>query len=317
MHVFVTGGSGQTGPTVVTELIGNGHTVTGLARSDLAAARLAALGAAIHRGSLEDRDALTAGAAASDGVLHMAFGGDFGNPEDLVRRDCAAIRTLGQAMVGTGKPFVSTSGTLVTKAGQVATEQDAGDPGSIAPFRIPGEQTCLGFAEQGVRSAVVRLAPTVHGPEDHGFIPVLIAAARRAGVSAYIGDGENRWPAVHRLDAARVFRLALERAPAGSTLHAAGESGVTIRSVAEQIGQVLGIGTVSMDLQQAAAHLGNPFLAAFFAVDAPVSSAHTQTLLGWTPEHPTLLNDLADGDYFTPEAVARTERAWSHASDTS
>ncbi len=240
----------------------------------------------------------------------MAYGGDYADPDDLVRRDRAAIEALGQALVGSGKPFVSTSGTLVMRAGRVSTEQDAPDPDSVAAFRVAGEQSCLGFAERGVRASVVRLAPTVHGPGDHGFIPALIAAARRAGVSAYIGDGTNRWPAVHRADAASLFRLALEKAPAGSVLHGVGESAVTIRSIAERIGQLLDIPTTSMTLEQAAEHLGNPFLARFFSLDVPVSSQHTQALLGWTPEHATLLDDLRTGDYFTPQASARAEEIW-------
>ncbi|HYQ64013.1 SDR family oxidoreductase [Actinophytocola sp.] len=310
MHVFVTGGSGQTGPAVVAELVAAGHTVTGLARSDTAAARLASLGATPHRGSLDDLDSLRRGADAVDGVLHMAFGGDYADPDDLVRRDRAAVEALGQALVGSGKPLVSTSGTLVTRAGRVSTEQDAPDPGSVAAFRIPGERACLRFAESGVRASVVRLAPTVHGPGDHGFIPALIAAARRAGVSAYLGDGLNRWPAVHRADAARLYRLALEKAPAGSVLHGVGESAVTIRSIAERIARTLDLPTTSLTLDQAAAHLGNPFLARFFSLDVPVSSQHTQALLDWTPRHPTLLEDLDTGDYFDPEASIRAEEIW-------
>ncbi|MBB4688989.1 SDR family oxidoreductase [Amycolatopsis jiangsuensis] len=311
MHVFVTGGSGQTGPTVVTELVAAGHTVTGLARSDSAAARLESLGATPHRGSLEDLDSLRRGAEAADGVLHMAYGGDFADPDGLIRRDCAAIEALGQALAGSGRPLVSTSGTLVARAGRVSTEQDPPDSDSVAAFRIAGEQACLDFAARGVRAAVVRLAPTVHGPGDHGFIPALIAAARRVGVSAYLGDGTNRWPAVHRADAAVLFRLALEKAPAGSVLHGVGESAVTIRSVAERIGQVLGLPAVSLTLAQAADHLGSPFLARFFSLDVPVASEHTRALLGWTPEHATLLADLEDGDYFTPEASIRAEEVWA------
>ncbi|WP_216893197.1 SDR family oxidoreductase [Nocardia alni] len=310
MHVFVTGGSGQTGPTVVAELVAAGHTVTGLARSDAAAARLESLGATPHRGSLDDLDSLRSGARAADGVLHMAYGGDYADPDDLIRRDCAAIEALGQALAGSGKPFVSTSGTLVTRAGRVSAEQDAPDLDSVAAFRIPGEQACLGFADRGVRSSVVRLAPTVHGPGDYGFIPALVAAARRAGVSAYIGDGANRWPAVHRADAAVLFRLALEKAPAGSVLHGVGESAVTIKSVADRIARAFDIPTASLTLEQAEAHLGNPFLARFFSLDVPVSSEHTRALLGWTPEHATLLQDLETGDYFTPEAHIRAEAIW-------
>jgi nucleoside-diphosphate-sugar epimerase len=310
MRVFVTGGTGQTGPAVVAELVAAGHSVVGLARSDTAAAALESLGARPHRGSLDDLDSLRSGAAAADGVLHMAYGGDFADPEGLIRRDCAAIEALGAPLAGSGRPFVSTSGTLVTRAGRVSTEQDAPDPGSVAAFRIAGERACLAFADLGVRASVVRLAPTVHGPGDHGFVPALIAAARRSGVSAHIGDGANRWPAIHRADAAGLFRLALEKAPAGAVLHGAGEGAVTIRSVAEQIARLLDIPTVSLTLEQAAEHLGNPFLARFFSLDVPVSSEHTQTLLGWTPRHPTLLDDLEAGDYFTAAASARAEEIW-------
>lgn len=310
MHVFVTGGTGQTGPTVIAELIAAGHTVTGLARSETAAARLEALGAAPLRGSLDDLDVLRQGARSADGVLHMAFGGGFADPEALTRRDRAAIEALGQELVGSGKPLVSTSGTLVMTPGRVGTEQDAPDPRSVAAFRLPGEQACLGFADRGVRACVVRLAPTVHGPGDHGFVPALIAAARRAGVSAYIGDGANRWPAVHRADAARLFRAALEKAPAGNVLHGTGESAVTISSIAERIAQILDIPTASLSLDQAVEHLGNPFLATLFSLDVPVSSEHTQALLGWTPTHATLLEDLETGDYFTLEAVERAEEIW-------
>jgi nucleoside-diphosphate-sugar epimerase len=302
MHVFVTGGSGLTGPAIVAELIAAGHTVTGLARSDGAAARLRALGADTLTGALEDLDRLQAGAKAADGVIHLAFGGSFADPEDLVRRDRTAIETLGQALAGSGKPFVSTSGTLVMPGGRISDERDAPDPESIAWFRIPGEQACLAMAGQQVRSSVVRLAPTVHGPGDHGFIPMLIAAARKHGVSAYIGDGANRWPAVHRLDAAALFRLALEQAPAGSALNGAAEN-VTLRSIAEQVARSLGLPAVSLTPEQAAEHFGDPFMAQVFAADAPVSSARTQTLLGWTPTHATLLEDIEAGDYCAPQTV--------------
>lgn len=301
MHVFVTGGSGLTGPAIVTELIAAGHTVTGLARSTASADRLAALGATPLPGSLADTDVLQAAAADADGVVHMAIAGDFTDLPDLTRRDVAAITTLGDALVGSGKPFVSTSGTLVLPAGRVSTEQDRPDRAAIGAFRIPGEDACLGFAGRGVRSSVVRLAPTVHGPGDYGFIPVLVASARRTGISAYIGDGRNRWPAIHRLDAARLFRLALEKAPAGTALHGAGEGGVTLKRIAEQIGDILDLPTRSLAPERAADHFGNPFLGVAFGVDVPVSSTRTQELLGWTPTHATLLDDLATGDYFLSE----------------
>ncbi len=303
MKVFVTGGSGLTGPAIVADLIASGHSVTGLARSERAASRLQDLGATPLRGSLEDTGSLRAGAQQADGVIHMAFGGDFADPEDLTRRDVTAIKALGEALAGSGKPFVTTSGTLVMATGRVSSEQDAPDANSIAHFRIPGEQACLSFADHGVRSSVVRLAPTVHGPGDYGFIPMLIAAARKHGVSAYAGNGANRWPAIHRLDAATLFRLALEKAPAGSALHGAGEGAVTLETIAYQVGHALQLPTASLDGQEAIQHFGSPFFARLFATDAPVSSAHTRQMLGWTPRHRTLLQDMSEGDYFTLAAA--------------
>ncbi|GAA2143020.1 SDR family oxidoreductase [Actinomadura napierensis] len=302
MQVFVTGGSGLTGPAVVAELIAAGHTVTGLARSDAAAARLESLGATPHPGSLDDLDSLRAGAEAADGVVHMAFGGDFADPDDMMRRDRNAIETLGRALEGSGRPFVSTSGTLVMPAGRESTETDEPDRAGIAGFRIPGERACLDFAGRGVRASVVRLAPTVHGPGDYGFIGMLVATARKTGMSAYVGDGANRWPAVHRLDAAVLFRLALEKAPAGSVLHGAAESGVTMKSIAETIARGLGLPAVPLPPEEAAAHFPSPFMATVYGFDAPVSSARTRELLGWSPVHPTLLDDVEHGDYLTAPA---------------
>jgi nucleoside-diphosphate-sugar epimerase len=299
MQVFITGGSGLTGPAIVSELIAAGHTVTGLARSDAAAARLQALGAEPHHGSLDDLDSLRRGAEKADGVVHMAFGGDFADPEGMKRRDCAAIETLGRVLVGTDRPFVSTSGTLVMPLGRVSTEEDAPDKGGLGAFRIFGEQACLAFARRGVRASVVRLAPTVHGPGDFGFIPMLIATARKTGVSAYVGKGENRWPTIHRLDAAVLYRLALEKAPAGAALHGAGEGGVAFRSIAELIAKTLEMPVKSLTPEAAAAHFASPFLALAYGADAPVSSARTQALLGWSPTHATLLEDMDTGDYFT------------------
>lgn len=298
MQVFVTGGTGQTGPAIISELLRSGHSVTGLARSNESAARLEALGATPHPGSMDDLDSLATGAAQADGVIHMAVAGDFSDPADITRREVAAIESLGRALVGTGKPLVTTSGTLVLPSGRLSTEDDPADPTSIGSLRIPGEEACLAFAEQGVRAAVLRLAPTVHGVDDHGFIPMLIQTARRTGVSAYVGAGQNRWPAVDRRDAAVLYRLALESAPSGRVLHAVGESSVGFRQIAEKIGEMLGVPVASVAPESAADHFGNPFMAIVFATDAPVSSERTQGLLGWAPGHRGLLEDLEDGDYF-------------------
>lgn len=302
MHVFVTGGTGQTGPAIVAELLDAGHQVTGLARSDAAVDRLHSLGANPLRGSTEDLDLLTTAASRADAVVHMANGGDFSDPADMTRREVAAINALGEGLVDTGKALVTTSGTLVLSPGRLSTEHDAADVSSIGALRIPGEQACLGFADRGVRSVVLRLAPTVHGPRDHGFVPMLISTARRTGTSAYVEDGANRWPAVHRLDAARLYRLALEHAPAGQVVHGVGEQGVEFKDIALQIGDKLGVPTTSVPAEQAPAHFGSPFMAVVFGTDAPVSSAHTQELLDWAPTHQTLLEDLEDGDYFTARA---------------
>ena len=299
MHVFVTGGSGLTGPAVVTELIDAGHTVTGLARSQESAARLRALGVATHTGSLDDLNSLRAGAAAADGVVHMAFGGDFADPDALVRRDTAAIQALGEGLLDSGatdRPILMTSGTFAMQAGALSTEQDPPGTEAIAWFRVPGERACLAFADRGLRPGAVRLAPTVHGPGDYGFIPMMIAAARRTGIAGYVGD--VRWPAIHRLDAASLFRLALERGPAGSAYHGAAEN-VELRAVAEIIGDKLDLPVRSLTTDEATEHFGNPFMAIAYGTDAPASSQWTRETLGWEPTHPALLDELYNGDYFT------------------
>lgn len=303
MHVFVTGGSGLTGPAVVTELVNAGHTVTGLARSEESAARLRDLGASPHAGSLDDLDSLRAGAAAADGVVHMAFGGDFADPDSLVRRDTAAIQALGEGLLDSGaadRPMLMTSGTFAMRAGSLSTEQQPADDDAIAWFRIPGERACLSFADRGLRPGAVRLAPTVHGPGDYGFIPMMIAAARRTGVSGYVGDGV-RWPAVHRLDAAMLFRLALEKGPAGSAYHGAAEN-IELKAVAQSISETLHLPVRSLTQEQAAEHFGNPFMALAYGTDAPASSRWTRETLGWEPTHASLLDELRDGDYFTEPA---------------
>ncbi|WP_369264691.1 SDR family oxidoreductase [Streptomyces sp. R35] len=292
MRVFVTGATGFIGSAVVRELLGAGHQVVGLARSEKAAASLAAAGAEVHRGALGDLDSLRAGAAAADGVIHTAFiHDDFTDYAGAARTDLRAIEALGEALVGSGRPFVVTSGT----AG-VPTEEDDHDPGSPAGARVPSEVAALSLATRGVRVSVVRLPPSVHGEDDHGFVPQIIAVARAKGVSAYPGEGSNRWAAVHRLDAARLFRLALETAPAGARLHAIGDEGVPVRDIADVIGRQLKLPVTAISPEEAPGHFGWP--GAFFARDVPSSSALTQKRMGWHPERPALIPDLEEGHYF-------------------
>jgi nucleoside-diphosphate-sugar epimerase len=294
MRVFVTGATGFIGAAVVAELIDAGHDVVGLARSDQAAAALGSAGAEVQRGSLEDLDSLRGGAAAADGVIHTAYIHDFSRMEQAAQTDRRAIETLGAALEGSGRPLVITTGTALVNPGQVATEEDRAD--AEAHPRLGTERVAFGFATRGVRPVVVRPGASVHGEGDHGFVPVLIDIARTKGVSAYIGDGSNRWPAVHRLDAARLYRLGLEKAPAGSVLHAIADEGVPTRDIAEIIGRHLDVPAVSIAPEDAAEHFG--WIGAFFAVDAPASSALTQERIGWTPTHVGLVADLEQGHYF-------------------
>jgi nucleoside-diphosphate-sugar epimerase len=298
MRVFVTGASGFIGSAVVQELLGAGHEVVGLARSDSAAESLGAAGAEVHRGSLEDLDSLHAGAEASDGVIHLGYVHDFSRMEDNVLVDRAAIETLGAALAGSDRPLVIASGTLfAAPPGRTATEADAGEPGDHpAGGRRLNEQILLSLADRGVRSASVRLTPTVHGEADHGFLPIIIGVAREKGVSGFVGDGSSRWPAVHRLDAACLFRLALEKAPAGTVLHGVAEEGIPVRAIAEVIGRHLGVPAESIAPDGAVEHFG--FLGALLGVDAPASSALTRERFGWRPQQPGLLEDLDQGHYF-------------------
>ncbi len=300
MRVFVTGASGFIGSAVVTELIDAGHQVLGLARSDTSAAAIDAAGAEVHRGSLEDLDSLRAGAAATDGVVHTAYIHDFSQMEKAAQTELSAIDVLGAALEGSGRPLVITTGTALVKPGAVATEQDSGDPGPGAHPRAGVEQQALALAARGVRLSIVRPGPSVHGEGDHGFVPILIEIARTKGASAYIGDGSNRWPAVHRLDAARLYRLALEKAQAGSVFHAIADEGIPTREIAGVIGRHLSLPVVSVAAEEAGEHFG--WIGAFFGIDAPASSALTQERLGWQPTHPGLIEDLEQGHYF--EAVA-------------
>jgi nucleoside-diphosphate-sugar epimerase len=297
MRVFVTGATGFIGSAVVRELINAGHQVVGLARSDKAAASLTATGAEVHHGALDDLDSLHEGAAAADGVIHLAFKHDFSDYAGAVAADLRAVQTIGAALEGSGKPFVITSGTLMLSwllpPGLLGTEEVAVD---AAVPRGASENATIALAERGVRSSIVRLAPSVHGEGDKGFVPRLISIARDKGVSAYIGDGSNRWPAVHRLDAARLFRLALEAAPAGSRLHGVGDEGVPFRDIAGVIGRHLNLPVVGISREEADAHFG--FLGAFASADNPTSSALTQERLGWRPLHPALIPDLEQGHYF-------------------
>ncbi|MFB6467414.1 SDR family oxidoreductase [Cytobacillus sp. Hz8] len=298
MRVFVTGATGFIGTAVVRELIEAGHQVVGLARSDKSADTLKVAGAKVHRGSLDDLDSLRSGASAADGVIHLAFKHDFSEFDKAVADDLRAVKTMGEVLEGTGKPFVITSGTLmltyVLPPGQIGTEKDVVD--NSVP-RGEAENVVISLAERGVRSAFLRLPPSVHGETRAGFVSSLIDIARDKGFSAYIGDGSNRWPAVHYLDAARLFRLALEDAPAGSILHGVGEEGVPVRDIAQVIGRHLDLPVVNLSKEEAAAHFG--FFGAFASIDNTTSSALTQERFGWQPVHPKLIPDLEKGHYFS------------------
>lgn len=299
MRVFVTGASGHVGSAVLPELIGAGHSVIGLARSDEAAAAVAASGAEVVRGTLEDLDTLKRTADEADGVIHLAFRHDAMHAGDLAgaaETDLAAVEAMASVLKGTGKPLVGTAGTAVlavANLGRVGLESDS-LPGG---YRIDTENVIISLADQGVRTSVVRLAPTVHSSLDkHGFVPALITFARQHNKAAYLGDGANRWPAVHTFDAARLYRLALESAPAGTRLHAAAEGGIPFRLIAETIGANLGIPTVRLSEEQAPAYF--TYLAPFVGIDNPTSSEFTRDLLGWTPTHPGLIADMNEGHYF-------------------
>ena len=287
MRVFVTGASGFIGSAVVDELIAAGHKVLGLARSDAAATSLIAAGADVHRGSLEDLDCLRSGAVAADAVIHTAFIHDFSKFQANCETDRRAIEAIGSALAGSDRPFIVTSGTGIARTpGRPTTEEDA--PDSEIP-RIASEQAAASVQALGVRVSVMRL-PQVHDPVKQGLITYLIDVAREKGVSAYVGDGQNRWPAVHRLDAAHLYRLVLEKGSAGARYHAVDEEGVPLRDIAEVIGKHLNVPVVSKSHEEAADHFG--WLAHFAAFDIPASSQWTQEQLGWRPRGPGLISDL-------------------------
>jgi nucleoside-diphosphate-sugar epimerase len=299
MRLFITGASGFIGTAVVAEMLAAGHDVIGLARSRESADRLTAQGADVLEGSLDDLSSLHTAAAAADGVIHLGF--RHADPfERAISADREAIDAIGNALVGSGKPFLFASGTLVLAPGAVRTEADEPDAHAPAAARGVNETLGLQFAERGVRVSAVRLAPSVHDEEKRGFAGALVDIASTSGLSGYVGDGTQRWPTVHRLDAARLFRLAVEDAPAGSVLHGVGEEGVPLRAIAEVIGAGLGVPVRSLPVEQAAEHFG--WLAGMVSADSPASSEATRALLGWEPTHRGLLEDLKRG-HFLPAAA--------------
>jgi nucleoside-diphosphate-sugar epimerase len=303
MRVFVTGASGHIGFAVVAELLSAKHQVIGLARSEGSANKLSAVGADVVRGDLDNLGGLLAAAKAADGVIHLGYKHELafgGTPDGFVKaseHDVRVVQTIGEALLGSNKPFVNTSGTaqlaLFGGIARTGTEEDvvAGGP------RVDGENAVIALGKRGVRSSVIRLPPTVHSSLDHtGFVPMFVAAARKNGFAAYVGDGANVWPAVHTLDAARLYRLALESAPAGTRLHGVADEGVAFRAIAEAIGQGLGLPAKSVSPAEAPTYLGG--MAHFAQVNNPTSSARTRTLLRWDPAHAGLLADLAESHYF-------------------
>jgi nucleoside-diphosphate-sugar epimerase len=293
MRIFVTGATGFIGSVVVAELIARGHEITGLARSDTSAATLAAWGARALEGTLADTETLIAGAKASEGVIHLGFTHDGPDFFAAVEADRVAVAALTGALVGSGKPLVIASGTLMVAHARPATE--TASPLSPAAPRAASEALVLGAAETGVRGVVIRLSPSVHDRPRQGLVSLMIAAARQSGVSGYVGDGENRWPAVHRSDAAHLIVLALEGAAPGSVLHAVAEEGVPLRAIAEAIGEGLGLPVQSLTLEEAGARFG--FSTFAMTIDNPASSQISQETLGWAPTGPTLLEGLRHGGY--------------------
>ncbi|MEU9456061.1 SDR family oxidoreductase [Streptomyces sp. NPDC048277] len=296
MRVFVTGATGFIGSAVVRELLGAGHRVLGLARSDAAEAALKEAGAEAHRGDLNDVDGLRAAAAAADGVVHTGFNHDFSDMPGALRTELAALAAFGDALANSGRPLVISSVTGLLTPGRLGAETDGPDPAAPGAHRGESERAALALADRGVRVSAIRLSASVHGAGDHAFVPHLIGVARDKGRAAYPGEGANRWPAVHRLDAAVLFRKALETAPPGAVLHAAAEEGVPLRDITEVIGRRLGLPVVSLTPEEAAAHFG--WLIRFVGSDNPTSSTATRERYDWRPEQPGLLADLDQDHYF-------------------
>ena len=296
MRVFVTGASGWIGSAAVDELLAGGHQVVGLARSDTSAASLQAKGVQVRRGDLDDLDSIREGAEAAEAVLHLANKHDFDNPAVSNLAERAAVQAIGDVLAGSGRPFLLASGVAVPALGRTTTEDDRSPFHGLESPRGGSENLALEFVDRGVHTVSIRFAPTVHGDGDHGFIAALVAIAREKGVAGYVGDGANRWPAVHRSDAAQVTRLGLEKAPAGTILHAVSEEGVPTREIAAAIGRGIGVPVASIAPQDAQEHFG--WISRFFAMDIPATSARTQELLGWSPAGPGLIQDLDAGYYF-------------------
>jgi nucleoside-diphosphate-sugar epimerase len=295
MRVFVTGASGWIGSATVDELLAAGHDVVGLARSDASATALQAKGAEVRRGDLDDLESIRAGAADADAVIHLANKHDFDNPAVSNSAERGAVTTIGDELTGSGRPFLLASGVAALANGRPATEDDASPFHGVDSPRGGTENLALEYAAKGVHSVSLRFAPTVHATGDHGFIAAIVGVAREKGVAGYVGEGTNRWAAVHRSDAARLVRLGLEKAPAGSLLHAVAEEGVATREIAEAIGHALGVPARSIAPEDVPAHFG--WIGGFFGMDMAASSGRTQELLGWTPTGPTLLEDLEAGAY--------------------